>query len=113
MKDDLIPPSPTYDPTAAPPPDDANFFAESQPVSLFEAWFREAKAKEPNDANAMALATVDADGAPDVRMVLLKDVDARGFTFFTNFESAKGAELAANPRAALNFHWKKIGRAHV
>lgn len=84
--------------------------AGADPLALFEAWFAEAKASEPNDPNAMALATVGADGLPDLRVVLLKDYDARGFTFYTNKQSAKGAELAANPRAALNFHWKSLRR---
>src|ERR1700754_2465440 len=69
-----------------------------------------ALAKEPSDANAMSLATVDADGLPDVRMVLLKDVDPSGFVFYTNLDSAKGAELAAQPKAALLFHWKSLRR---
>ncbi len=80
------------------------------PIALFEAWLREAVKAEPNDANAMALATVDEDGLPDCRMVLLKGVDAGGFVFFTNTLSAKGRELAANPRAALTFHWKSLRR---
>ena len=79
-------------------------------MALFDAWFQEAVQKEPNDANAMALATVDADGLPDARMVLLKGVDAGGFVFYTNLESAKGCELAANPKAALLFHWKSLRR---
>lgn len=108
--DDLIPPSPTYDPAAEPPPDDAALFAENEPFALFERWFKEAKAKEPNDPNAMALATVDADGAPDVRMVLMKGVDREGFVFYSNAESAKGRQLAANQHAALVFHWKSLGR---
>ena len=83
---------------------------EDDPFDLFNAWLGEALAKEPNDANAMSLATVDADGLPDVRMVLLKDADARGFVFYTNLESAKGRELAANPKAALLFHWKSLRR---
>jgi pyridoxamine 5'-phosphate oxidase len=108
----LIPPSPSEDDyvrqvTAAEPP--ALLTAED-PYPLFAEWLREADAAEPNDPNAMALATVDADGLPDVRMVLLKSVDASGFTFFTNLESAKGLELAANPKAALLFHWKSLGR---
>jgi pyridoxamine 5'-phosphate oxidase len=81
-----------------------------EPFALFEAWFAEAKASEPNDPNAMALGTVDADGLPDVRMVLLKGVDSRGFVFFTNTESAKGLQLAGQPRAALLFHWKSLRR---
>ena len=108
--DDLIPPSPKYDPAAPPPPDDAAFFAESEPFALFEKWFKEAKAKEPADPNAMALATVDAAGAPDVRMVLLKGVDARGFIFYSNAESAKGGQLEGNSNAALCFYWKSLKR---
>lgn len=84
-------------------------FADSaEPIALFGEWLKAAEASEPNDPNAMALATVDGDGLPDVRMVLLKGFDATGFTFFTNFESAKGRELLANPRAALCFHWKSL-----
>lgn len=110
MSDDLIPPSPKYDPIGSPPPDDAVLFAEAEPFALFERWFKEAKAKEPNDPNSMALATVDASGAPDVRMVLLKDFDAEGFVFYSNAESAKGRQLKANPSAALCFHWKSLRR---
>ena len=82
----------------------------ADPIALFETWFEAAKASEPNDPNGMALATTDADGLPDLRMVLLKDLDARGFTFYTNSQSAKGLELAANPKAALLFHWKSLRR---
>lgn len=110
MTDPLIPPSPSYDPTATPPPDDAALFAEAEPFALFARWFKQAREKEPSDANAMALATVDANGAPDVRMVLLKDFDAQGFVFYSNAESAKGVQLEANPRAALCFHWKSLRR---
>jgi pyridoxamine 5'-phosphate oxidase len=91
-------------------------FAEAtEPFELFEAWLSDAARHEPNDPNAMALATVDADGHPDVRMVLLKAVDpaqhpARGFVFYTNYESAKGRELLARPHAALDFHWKSLHR---
>jgi pyridoxamine 5'-phosphate oxidase len=104
-----IPPSPDdrdFQADAAEPPlaDDA------EPLALFAAWFAEARQSEPNDPNGMALATTDADGLPDARMVLLKDFDARGFTFFTNLESAKARELAANPKAALLFHWKSLRR---
>jgi pyridoxamine 5'-phosphate oxidase len=89
--------------------------AASDPFALFESWFVEATASEPNDANAMALATVDASGLPNVRMVLLKDVDgrdhpARGFVFYTNLESAKGRELASSRQAAVLFHWKSLRR---
>jgi pyridoxamine 5'-phosphate oxidase len=86
-----------------------------EPFELFEAWFAEAAKKEPNDANAMALATVDATGLPNVRMVLLKGVDGperpdRGFVFYTNLESTKGLELLASRKAALCFHWKSLRR---
>jgi pyridoxamine 5'-phosphate oxidase len=84
--------------------------AERDPYELFEAWFQEASAKEPNDANAMTLATVDASGQPSARMVLLKGVDARGFVFYTNYESRKGNQLLAVPKAALCFHWKSLRR---
>ncbi|KAF0184628.1 MAG: pyridoxamine 5'-phosphate oxidase [Alphaproteobacteria bacterium] len=112
-RNDLIPPSPSSEEYAksGPPPDDAQLFATDEPLALFTAWYREAREKEPNDSNAMALATADADGFPDVRMVLLKDFDARGFTFYSNAESAKGRQLAANPQAALCFHWKSLRRS--
>jgi len=113
MSDDaLIPPSPSEDDyvrqvtQAEPPP----LLAEDDPLALFAAWLKEAGEREPNDPNAMAVATVDEDGLPDVRMVLLKGVDADGFVFYTNLESAKGRQLAANPRAALLFHWKSLRR---
>ncbi|HEY1560728.1 MAG TPA: pyridoxamine 5'-phosphate oxidase [Caulobacteraceae bacterium] len=80
------------------------------PIALFEEWLSLAGKREPSDATAMTLATVDAEGLPDARMVLLKGVDAAGFVFYTNTESAKGAELAAHPAAALVFHWKSIRR---
>lgn len=80
------------------------------PFDLFDAWLAQAAAAEPNDPNAMALATVDASGLPDVRMVLLKGHDRRGFVFYTNLQSVKGMELAANPQAALLFHWKSLRR---
>jgi pyridoxamine 5'-phosphate oxidase len=86
-------------------------FAEAaEPFALFRAWMAEAEAAEPVDPEAMALATVDATGLPNVRMVLLKGADARGLVFYTNCESAKGGELAANPSAALLFYWKSLGR---
>lgn len=86
-------------------------FTEAQePYALFEAWFEEAKASEPNDPNAIALATADASGLPNVRMVLLKGFDPRGFVFYTNTESNKGRELEANPQAALCLHWKSLRR---
>ncbi|MFS0772098.1 pyridoxamine 5'-phosphate oxidase [Sphingomonas sp. 1P08PE] len=80
------------------------------PLALFDAWFAEAKASEPNDPNAMALATADAAGRPSVRMVLLKGHGADGFVFYTNREGRKAADLAANPNAALLFHWKSLRR---
>ena len=80
------------------------------PFALFDAWFAEAKAAEPNDVDAMALATVDAAGNPSVRMVLLKGHGPEGFVFYTNDESAKGRQLARNPEAALLFHWKSLRR---
>ena len=88
----------------------ADFTEASEPFALFYAWMAEAKASEPNDPEAMALATVDSHGLPNVRMILLKGADRRGFVFYTNSESAKGLELAANPKAALLFHWKSLGR---
>lgn len=86
------------------------FTAVADPFGLFTDWLSEAEASEINDPNAMALATVDADGLPDVRMVLLKGFDARGFVFYTNTGSAKGVELASVPKAALVFHWKSLRR---
>lgn len=80
------------------------------PIAAFDAWLTEAAASEPNDPNAMALSTVSADGMPNVRMVLLKGHDARGFVFYTNLESQKGHELADNAKAALCFHWKSLHR---
>jgi pyridoxamine 5'-phosphate oxidase len=91
-----------------PAPND--FTLSEDPWALFTAWMAEAAAAEPEDPNAMALATAGADGLPDVRMVLLKGVDARGFVFYTNVESAKGEELAQNPQAALVLHWKSLRR---
>lgn len=89
---------------------DEAVFNRDDPIALFIDWLTDARGTEPNDANAMALATVDGDGLPDCRMVLLKDVDARGFTFYSNSESAKGEQLAARPAAALLFHWKTLRR---
>ncbi len=88
--------------------DDA--FSASEPFGVFRVWMAAAEASETNDPNAMSLATVDADGLPDVRIVLLKGLDERGFVFYTNLESRKGEELSANPRAALCFHWKSVRR---
>ncbi len=94
--------------------DDKSLFGDrntlTNPFDLFDTWMREAEQNEPADPNAMALATVDTEGRPDVRMVLLKAVDEAGFVFYTNFDSAKGHELLANPKAALLFHWKSLER---
>ncbi|VWX53523.1 pyridoxamine 5'-phosphate oxidase [Novosphingobium sp. 9U] len=83
---------------------------DSDPISLFDLWFAEARASELNDSNAMALATATPDGLPSVRMVLLKGHGPDGFVFYTNAHSRKGAELRANPNAALLFHWKSLRR---
>lgn len=93
---------------AAPQAED--FGDTEDPYVLFDDWMKEAEAHEPNDANAMALATVDKSGLPNVRMVLLKGIEGGAFVFYTNLESAKGHELADNPKAALNFHWKSLRR---
>ena len=82
----------------------------TDPHLLFDQWLADATEGEPNDPNAMALATADADGRPSVRMVLLKGHDARGFVFYTNLDSRKGRDLAANPHVALLFHWKSLRR---
>lgn len=84
--------------------------ADKDPIKRFIEWFEEAERSEPDLPNAVSLATVGADGQPSLRMVLLKDVDAKGFVFYTNLESRKGGELAGNPRAALLFHWKSLKR---
>jgi len=84
--------------------------AAVEPIALFRAWMRDAEAGELNDPNAVALATATTDGAPSVRMVLLKGLDERGFAFYTNAESRKGMELSGNPRAAMCFHWKSLRR---
>jgi len=83
----------------------------AEPFRLFDAWFEEAKAKEPNDPEAMTLATVGADGMPSARMVLLKSADPRGFVFYTNYESRKGQQLLSHRQAALCFHWKSLRRS--
>ncbi len=89
---------------------DVETITGTDPFALFDEWMAEAEKTEPNDPNAMALATADASGLPDVRMVLLKDASPEGFVFYTNLESAKGNELAENPQAALCFHWKSLRR---
>ena len=91
-------------------PQAGDFAREAEPIALFEEWMGEAEKHEPNDPNAMALATVDADGLPNLRMVLLKEAGPGGFVFYTNRESAKGRELETNAKAALCFHWKSLRR---
>lgn len=112
MTQSVIPPSSSVEDYAAQLAANADetIFEQGDPFALFVDWLAAAKASEPNDANAMTLATVDAEGMPDARIVLLKDVDARGFTFFSNQESAKGEQLWAQPSAALVFHWKSLRR---
>ena len=88
----------------------AGFTERNDPFNLFGEWLKEAEASEPNDPNAMALATVDEEGLPNVRMVLLKGYDERGFVFYTNFESQKGQEILGTMKAALVFHWKSLRR---
>jgi pyridoxamine 5'-phosphate oxidase len=88
----------------------AEVIPHGDPLTLFDAWLAEAGASEPNDPNAMALATATADGRPSVRMVLLKDHGPDGFVFYTNSHSRKGTEIAANPHASLLFHWKSLRR---
>jgi pyridoxamine 5'-phosphate oxidase len=87
-----------------------DFTAADEPFRLFAAWLEDATKSEPADPNAMAVATVDADGMPNVRMVLLKGFDEQGLVFYTNLDSQKGRELEANPKAALLFHWKSRTR---
>jgi pyridoxamine 5'-phosphate oxidase len=87
-----------------------DFTEQNEPFTLFAEWLREAEGTEPNDPNAVALATVDSDGLPNVRMVLLKGFDHQGFVFYTNFESQKGQELLSHKKAAMCFHWKSLRR---
>ena len=89
---------------------DGDLAADGDPLAQFAEWYAQAEKSEPNDPNAIALATVDDDGLPNVRMVLLKGWDQRGFTFYTNFESAKGAEVLASRKAAFCLHWKSLRR---
>ena len=91
-------------------PETADFIAANDPIAVFRSWMAEAETAEPVDPEAMAVATVDPDGLPNVRMILLKGADRDGFVFYTNRESAKGQELAATPKAALLFYWKSLGR---
>ena len=94
------------EPTLDPHADDPPHMAATDPLTLFAGWLAEAAETEPNDPEAVSLATIGEDGLPDVRTVLLKGHDARGFSFYTNFEGRKGRQLAARPVAAMNFHWK-------
>ena len=87
-----------------------DFTDESEPFVLFGSWLKDAEASEPNDPNAVALATVDEHGMPNVRMVLLKGYDPSGFVFYTNFESQKGREILGQKKAAMCFHWKSLRR---
>ncbi|MBA8901538.1 pyridoxamine 5'-phosphate oxidase [Phyllobacterium sp. P30BS-XVII] len=87
-----------------------DFTEKNEPFALFDEWLKDATKTEPNDPNAVALATVDSDGLPDVRMVLLKDFDEQGFVFYTNFESQKGQEILGSMKAAMCFHWKTLRR---
>lgn len=95
--------------------DRSGIFAGDDPFAIAQAWLTEAEASEPNDPNAIALATVDADGLPNVRMVLLKEIEAEGegggaFVFYTNYDSKKGQEVAASGKAAFVLHWKSLRR---
>jgi pyridoxamine 5'-phosphate oxidase len=90
------------------PIDTGGITPRQDPLELFDLWMDEAKTSEPNEANAMAVASVDGEGRPNVRMVLLKEATARGFVFYTNLESAKGTELLGQKHAALVFHWKTL-----
>lgn len=87
-----------------------DFTEADEPMRLFAAWLEDATKSEPRDPNALALATVDSDGCPNVRMVLLKGADERGFVFYTNIGSQKGRELTGQPQAAMVFHWKSLNR---
>jgi pyridoxamine 5'-phosphate oxidase len=90
--------------------EDMDIESALDPIEMFHRWIKDAEASEPNDPNAVALATATSDGMPSVRMVLMKGVDDRGFTFYTNAESQKGSELNENPRASMCFHWKSLRR---
>jgi len=117
MNKPIIPPSPSRrdytqseDYAAVAAKNEAEIFDRNDPFALFTEWMSAARQSEINDANAMSLATVDASGLPDVRLVLLKAIDERGFTFYTHEGSAKGMQLQANGKAALCFHWKSLRR---
>ena len=110
MTETLIPPTPSRAEYLDNGPREMGWLEANEPISLFEKWLAEAAETEPNDPNAMSLATVGADGIPDVRIVLLKDVSPEGFVFYTNGESPKGQQLSETGRAALCFHWKSWHR---
>lgn len=116
MTSAVIPPSPTREEyardyaAALAANGDETIFDRAEPIGLIVDWLADARAHEPNDPNAMCLSTVDANGAPDSRMVLLKDLDLRGLTFYSNAESAKGLQLSSNANVALLFHWKSLRR---
>ncbi|MEP6342475.1 MAG: pyridoxamine 5'-phosphate oxidase [Maricaulaceae bacterium] len=117
MNKSIIPPSPSksdYTKSASytdvAEANAVEIFDRTDPLALFSEWMTDARGAEPNDSNAMSLATVDAEGFPDVRMVLLKGIDERGFTFYTNANSAKGQQLKTQAKAALCFHWKSLRR---
>lgn len=116
MSTPVIPPSPSREDyardyaAALAANGDESIWDRAEPIGLFVEWLGEARAHEVSDPNAMTLATVDEAGLPDARMVLLKDVDARGLTFYSNRDSAKGGQLTARPEAALVFHWKSLRR---
>lgn len=110
MVSSIIPPSPTEDEYASAHAAHEAEIDASEPFVLFSTWFKDAKAKEPNDPNAMCVATVDEAGMPDARMVLLKDFDENGFVFYTNALSAKGQQLESAHKAAILFHWKSLRR---
>ena len=99
-----------FDQASPQPREMADFTEAGDPFALLFHWMKEAEGSEPIDPEAMAVATVDTDGLPNVRMILLKGADERGFMFYTNKGSAKGLELAGNPKAALLFYWKSLGR---
>ncbi|WP_350171389.1 pyridoxamine 5'-phosphate oxidase [Hyphomonas sp.] len=109
MVSKVIPPSPSAADYAS-DGDRPLIAVTDDPIAYFKEWMAEARAKELNDSNAMSLATVDSDGMPDVRIVLLKDISDAGFSFFTNLQSQKGRQLTDNPRAALCLHWKSLRR---
>ena len=111
IKDDIIPPSPSEsDYNSAPASEIAQIDEAKNPFTLFGEWLADATKKELNDPNAVAIATSDEIGLPDVRMVLLKDFDEKGFVFYTNFQSAKGEQILSNKQAAMCFHWKSLRR---